>query len=65
MGLNGPRKIRELQEKFFPERTRELEEITGSPIGYEVGWASFEDDVEGLNFLDNLSCGRTKSCSRL
>ena len=65
VGLSERRKIKELQEKTFPERTRELEEITGSPIVYEVDWASFENDLEGLNFLDNLSCHRTNMALRV
>jgi hypothetical protein len=65
MGLSERRKIKELQEKTFPERTKELLEITGSPIVYEIDWASFEDDLEGLNFLDNLSCHRTNMALRV
>lgn len=43
-------------ENHSPERTAELAEICGSTIPYEVDWESFADDVEGVNFLDNLSC---------
>jgi hypothetical protein len=65
MGLAEKRKIKELQDTTFPERTRELEEITGSPVVYEVDWASFDNDLEGLNFLDNLSCHRTNMALRV
>src|SRR5882724_12248827 len=66
MGLNERRKIKELQDVTFPERTAELLEITGSPtLGYEVDWDSFADDLEGLNFLDNLSCHRTNMALRV
>jgi hypothetical protein len=64
MGLSERRKIKELRERSFPERTRELEEIAGSPIVYEVHWASFENDLEALNSLDNLSCHRTNMALR-
>jgi len=65
MGLTERRKIKELQETNFVERTAELAEITGGSIGYEVDWDSFSDDLEGLNFLDNLSCHRTNIALRV
>jgi len=65
MGLAEKRKMRELQETSFPERTAELLEITGAPIVYDVDWESFSDDLEALNFLDNLSCHRTNMALRV
>jgi hypothetical protein len=65
MGLNERRKIKELQEVTFPERTAELAEITGGSLAYEVDWDSFADDLEALNFLDNLSCHRTNMALRV
>ena len=64
MGLMERRKIKELQETTLPERVREIEEICGKPIPYEVDWASLESDLEGLNFLDNLSCHRLNMALR-
>lgn len=58
MGLVERRKIKEVQDTTFPERVKEIEEICGQPIPYEVDWDSLADDVEGLNFIDNLSCHR-------
>jgi hypothetical protein len=65
MGLNERRKMKELQTESFPERTAELTEITGGTIAYDVDWDSFSDDLEGLNFLDNLSCHRTNMALRV
>jgi hypothetical protein len=65
MGLNERRKIKELQDVTFSERTKELLEITGTPITYEVDWESLADDMEGLNFIDNLSCHRTNMALRV
>ncbi|HMA35716.1 MAG TPA: hypothetical protein VKY74_14720 [Chloroflexia bacterium] len=65
MGLNERRKIKELQDTTFPERTAELAQICGGgEMVYEVDWESFADDLEGLNFLDNLSCHRTNMALR-
>ena len=64
MGLNEKRKIKELQETTLPEREKEIEEICGQAISYEVDWATLEDDMEGLNFLDNLSCHRLNMALR-
>ena len=64
MGLEERRRIKELQETTLPGRVREIEEICGKAIPYEVDWASFEGDVEGLNFLDNLSCHRLNMALR-
>lgn len=65
MGLSERRKINELQEKTFPARVKEIEEICGAPIPYEVDWESLSDDMEGLNFIDNLSCHRLNMALRV
>jgi len=65
MGLNERRKIKELQEVTFPERVKEIEEICGAPIPYEVDWDSLSDDLEGLNFIDNISCHRLNMALRV
>jgi hypothetical protein len=64
MGLDEKRRIKELQEVTLPERVREIEEICGAPIPYEVDWDSLADDATGLNFLDNLSCHRLNMALR-
>jgi hypothetical protein len=65
MGLNERRKIKELQEVTFPGRVKEIEEISGKAIPYEVDWESLADDAEGLNFIDNLSCHRLNMALRV
>ena len=64
MGLNEKRKIKELQETILPGRVKEIEEICGKAIPYEVDWSSF-DDVNSLNFLDNCSCHRLNMALRV
>ena len=64
MGLNERRKIKELQDTTLPGRVKEIEEICGRPIPYEVDWDSLSDDAEGLNFLDNISCHRLNMALR-
>ena len=46
MGLNERRKIKELQETTLPERVKEIEEICGKAISYEVDWDSLADDAQ-------------------
>lgn len=65
MGLNERRKVKELQESILPGRVKEIEEICGKGIPYEVDWASIQDDGEALNFLDNLSCHRLNMALRM
>jgi hypothetical protein len=64
MGLEERRRIKELQEVTLPSRVQEIKEICGAAIPYEVDWASFADDAEALNFLDNLSCHRLNMALR-
>ena len=64
MGLAESRKIKELQETTFPERVKEIEEICGKAIPYDVDWESLAEDLEGLNFIDNLSCHRLNMALR-
>lgn len=65
MGLNERRKMKELQDVTFPERVKEIEEICGKAIPYEVDWDSIADDAEGLNFIDNISCHRLNMALRV
>jgi hypothetical protein len=65
MGLQERRKIKELQESILPSRSKEIEEICGRAIPYEVDWDSLADNMEGLNFLDNLSCHRVNMALRM
>jgi hypothetical protein len=64
MGLAERRKIQELQQSVFPERQREIAEICGVEIPYEVDWESLADDAEALNFIDNVSCHRVNMALR-
>ena len=64
MGLNERRKIKELQETTLPGRVKEIEEICGKAIPYEVDWDTLADDAEALNFLDNISCHRLNMALR-
>jgi hypothetical protein len=65
MGLNERRKIKELQEISFPGRVKEIEEICGKAIPYDVDWDSLSDDLEALNFIDNISCHRLNMALRV
>jgi len=66
MGLDERRKIKELQDTVLPERTAEIAEIVGGgSITYDVDWDSFANDLEALNFMDNISCHRTNMASRV
>ena len=65
MGLNERRKIEELKTTTFPARVKEIEEICGKAIAYDVDWDSLSSDLEGLNFIDNLSCHRLNMALRV
>lgn len=65
MGLNERRKVKELQDVTFPDRVKEIAEICGKPIPYEVDWASIQDDATALNFIDNVSCHRLNMALRV
>jgi hypothetical protein len=64
VGLPERRKIKELQETTFPGRVKEIEEIVGIGIPYEVDWDSLANDAEALNFIDNISCHRLNMALR-
>jgi hypothetical protein len=66
MGLNEKRKVKELQDVTFVERTKELTEISGgAAIAYEVDWPSIAEDAGALNFIDNISCHRINMALRV
>ncbi len=65
MGLEERRKVKELQDVTFPGRVKEIEEICGKAISYEVDWPSIADNAEALNFIDNISCHRLNMALRV
>lgn len=65
MGLNERRKMNELQQTTLPEREREITEICGTAIPYEVDWESLTDDAQALNYIDNVSCHRLNMALRV
>jgi hypothetical protein len=65
MGLNERRKVKELQDVTFPGRVKEIEEICGIAIPYDVDWDSLADDAEAINFIDNISCHRLNMALRV
>jgi hypothetical protein len=65
MGLNERRKIEELKTVTLPGRVKEIEEICGKAIPYEIDWDSLADDGPGLNFIDNISCHRLNMALRV
>jgi hypothetical protein len=64
MGLNEKRKAKEIQDTVLPGRAKEIQEITGTTIPYEVDWDSF-DTFDALNFMDNCSCHRLNMALRV
>lgn len=65
MGLNERRKIEELKTTTIPARSKEIEEICGKSIPYEVDYDSMSSDMDALNFVDNLSCHRLNMALRV
>ena len=65
MGLIEKRKLKELQDTVVPARTAELAEITGVTIQYDIKWDSLGDDIEALNFFDNLAFHRINMAFRM
>jgi len=65
MGLNERRKIKELQDVTIPGRVKEIEEICGKAIPYDIDWESLADNAEAINFLDNVSCHRLNMALRV
>jgi hypothetical protein len=65
VALAERRKLKELQEETLPAREREIEEICGRAIPYEVDWDSLADDAEALRFLDNIACHRLNMALRM
>jgi hypothetical protein len=63
VGLNERIKIKQLQDETLPGRVKEITEICGVPIPYEVDWTTF-DNMEALNFMDNISCHRLNMALR-
>jgi hypothetical protein len=47
MGLNEARKMKELRETIIPSRVKEIEEICGAAIPYDIDWQSLSKTSRG------------------
>lgn len=59
MSISERRKIKEFQEVFVPEREREVQEICGAAVIFDVDWDSFQgalDIRDGLLYLNGGTC---------
>ncbi len=65
MGLAERRAMQELKDTTLPAREKEIEEICGKAILYDVDWDSLANDGEALRFLDNVSCHRLNMALRV
>lgn len=65
MNMLERRKTKEVVETQIPEREAEIIEIVGTHIGYEVDEESFSGDIDGMNFVDNVSCHRLNMALRM
>lgn len=65
MNMLERRKMKEVLEVAIPEREAEIVEIVGTLIRYEVDEESFVGDIEGMNFVDNVSCHRLNMALRV
>ncbi len=52
MGMAEKRAMQDAQEKWLPTRTKEIADICGAEIPYEVDWDSFADDAQGISWLE-------------
>jgi hypothetical protein len=53
MGLAEKRAQKAAEEGWLPARQKELTEISGATIPYEVEWASFDGDAKGIEWLEH------------
>ena len=52
MGLAEKRQLAKVREEIVPQYQKELSEIVGSEIAYDVDWDSFADNLEALERLE-------------
>jgi len=65
MGLIEKRLIKKGQEEWVPEANKELQEVTKGSQVYEVDWATFETDADGLNNVQNQALRRITAAFRV
>ncbi len=52
MGLEEKRAIKAAEEGWLPRKQAELKELCGGDVPYAIEWASFEGDLQGINWLE-------------
>ncbi|MCU0725050.1 MAG: hypothetical protein MUE73_04545 [Planctomycetes bacterium] len=53
MGLAEKRAMEKAMKEWLPNREKELAEICGGPVPYEVDWTSFDGDAKGIEWLEH------------
>ena len=52
MGLAEKRQLAQLRNEIVPQYQKELSEIVGSEIVYDIDWDSFADNLEAMERLE-------------
>jgi len=63
LNVRVAQKRKEIEDRVIPEREKELQEILGVPVKYEVVFPSFKHEDE-LNYVDNISGHRISMACR-
>ena len=45
--------LKDLQDEIIPKYQKELQEICGYSIKYEIDWASFQDEFDSMRYFEN------------
>lgn len=53
MGLAEKRAQKAAEEGWLPARQREVAEISGATVTYQVEWATFDGDAKGIEWLEH------------
>ena len=53
MGLAEKRQLAQLRDEAAPKYQRELQEITGSAIVYDIDWDSFANNMSAMNNFES------------
>ena len=52
MGLAEKRQLAQLRDEIVPQYQKELSDIVGSDIAYDIDWDSFADNLEAMERLE-------------
>jgi len=64
MGLQEKKAIQSIKDQYLPDYQKDLNEIVGKELPFDVQWDTFNNDMNAIKFIPGIALHRTVDALR-